>query len=174
VTGAIPPRCPDVVVVMGVAGAGKTTVGLALAAAMGRAFHDADDFHPPANVARMRAGVPLTDADRAPWLAALGELVAACIAAGAPAVLACSALRASYRAALVPPHAPPGAVAFVHLDASPALVAWRLGARQGHFMPAALAASQFAALEEPHDAIRVDAAAPVAEIVARLRERLPC
>lgn len=159
---------------MGVAGAGKTTVGRAFARATGRVFHDADDFHPPANVERMRRGVPLTDADRAPWLAALRDLVADSIAAGTPAVLACSALRDAYRAALVPAAAPPGAVCFVYLDASPALIERRLATRRGHFMPAALAASQFATLEEPYDAIRVDAALPVDEIVGDLQRVLGC
>ena len=166
--------CPHVVVVMGVAGAGKTTVGRALAAALGRAFHDADDFHPPANVERMRAGVPLTDADRAPWLAALRDLVARSIAEGTRAVLACSALREAYRAALLPAGAPAGALRFVHLDASPALIERRLRGRRGHFMPSTLAASQFATLEEPRDAIRVDAARPVDEIVGQLRDALAC
>lgn len=166
--------CPPILVVLGVAGAGKTTVGLALAAALGRAFYDADDYHPPANVDVMRRGVPLTDADRAPWLAALRALLVRCLAEGTPAVLACSALRTAYRAALVPPNARAGDVAFVYLDVTPAVAAARVAARAGHFMPAALVASQFAALEVPSDAVRVDAALPVADEVARVRRTLGC
>lgn len=156
------------------AGAGKTTVGLALAAALGRAFSDADDYHPPANVDAMRRGVPLTDADRAPWLAALRALLARALAEGTPVVLACSALRAAYRRALVPDGAAEGAVAFVYLDVTPETAARRVAARAGHFMPAALVASQFAALEVPGDAVRVDAALPVADAVAWVRRALGC
>ena len=166
--------CPPVIVVLGVAGAGKTTVGRALAAALGRAFYDADAYHPPANVEAMRRGVPLTDADRAPWLAALRARLARSLAEATPAVLACSALRAIYRAALVPADAAPGAVAFVYLDITPALAAARVAARPGHFMPPALVASQFAALEVPGDAVRVDAALPVAEAVALVQRALGC
>lgn len=171
---AAPARpCPVVLVVMGVAGAGKTTVGRALASALAWEFHDADDFHTAASVARMRRGTPLTDADRAPWLAALGAFVAARVAAGAPAVLACSALREHYRAALVPDGAE-AAVAFVLLDIVPALARARLRSRRGHFMPPSLVASQFRALEPPATALRVDAALPVPEIVARVRGAFGC
>ncbi len=162
---------------MGVSGAGKTTVGRALAAALGRDFHDADDFHPSENVERMRAGVPLTDADRASWLAALRLLVARCLAERTPAVLACSALRAAYRDALVPAPADGGSVRFVHLAVSPAEARRRLAARSGHFMPASLVDSQFAALESPgarDPALRVDAERPVAELVAEVRATLGC
>jgi gluconokinase len=155
---------------MGVTGAGKTTVGRALAAALGWAFFDADDFHPPANVDRMRRGVPLTDEDRAPWLAALRALLARRLAEGAPMVLACSALKQRYREALVPPDAPAGAVRFVHLDAARTLVARRLEQRRDHFMPATLVDSQLAALEEPEEgeALRLDAAQPVEASVERV------
>jgi gluconokinase len=163
---------PQVVIVMGVAGAGKTTVGRALAAALGWAFYDADDFHPPPSVACMRRGVPLSDDDRAPWLAALRALLARLLAEGTPAVLACSALKRAYRAALLPAGASAGAVRFVYLDAAPALARRRLEPHPGHFMPASLVDSQFATLEEPADAVRVDAALPVAEAVARARDAL--
>ena len=166
-------RCPAVVIVMGVTGAGKTTVGRALAASLGRDFVDADDFHPPASVAKMAGGEPLDDADRAPWLAALGAFVEERAATGPPAVLACSALRARYRALLAPPGVG-AAVAFVHLDVSPAVARERLRARTGHFMPAALVDSQFHTLEPPADALRVDAARPVAAIVAEVRRALGC
>lgn len=167
------PPCPLVLVVMGVTGAGKSTVGRALAGALGRDFADADDFHPAANVARMRGGEPLTDADRAPWLAALRAFVAGRVADGAPAVLACSALRERHRAALAPAGAG-AAVAFVFLDVTPALARERLLARRGHFMPPALVASQFDALEAPAAALHVDAALPVPEIVAAVRRAFGC
>jgi gluconokinase len=165
---------PAVVIVMGPAGAGKTTVGLALAGALGWAFHDADDFHDAGARARMQAGVPLTDADRAPWLARLAALVAGVLAGGGSAVLACSALRRGYRAALVPPDAPPGRVRLVHLDVPRAVLAARLTARAGHFAGPALLDSQLAALEPPGDdeplpALTVDATRPVPEIVAAVR-----
>jgi len=138
-----------VIVVMGPSGSGKTTVGVRLAAALGWPFYEGDDFHPPANVARMQAGIPLSDAERAPWLAALAAVIARCVAEGAPGVLACSALRRDYRRALVPPDAPAGAVRFVYLHAEPALLAARLAGRPGHFFAPALLPSQLAALEEP-------------------------
>ena len=176
--GSRPPvRCPGVIVVMGVSGAGKTTVGRALADALGRAFHDADDFHPAANVARMRAGIPLTDADRAPWLDALRALIGRCLTEGTPAVLACSALRQAYRDALLPAGAA-DAVAFVFLDVAPATAARRLAARTNHYMPASLLESQFATLELPsepsHAALRVDAEWPVDTLVAQVRDALGC
>lgn len=167
-------RCPTIIVVTGVSGAGKTTVGRALAADLGRAFHDADDFHPVTNVAKMRRGEPLTDADRTPWLAALAALIAGLAADRVPAVLACSALRRAYRAALVPPDARPGEVAFVHLEIGPALAEARLASRGGHFMPVALVASQFATLEAPDDAVRLDATLPVSAIVRHARAALGC
>ena len=160
---------PQAIIVMGVAGAGKTTVGQALAAALDWPFYDGDDFHPPANVAKMGAGVPLTDADRAPWLAALHALLAARLGAGQPLVLACSALKAAYRRQLAGEL--PG-VALLYLQASPALIAQRLQHRPGHFMPAALAESQFAALEPPAGVLTLDAARTVAELVAQARAAL--
>jgi gluconokinase len=168
------PRCPPVIVLMGIAGAGKTTVGQALAAALGRDFHDADDYHLPESIAAMRRGEPLTDTGRAPWLAALRALIARCAAEGPPIVLACSALRASYRAALAPPSQVPGAVAFVHLRLSPELARQRLAARPGHFMPVSLVASQVATLEEPPEGLQLDAALPVPELVAQVRRTLGC
>ena len=165
--------CPLVIVVMGVTGAGKSTVGRALADRLGRAFADADDFHPPANVAKMRGGTALDDDDRAPWLAALGAFVAGCVRDGTPAVLACSALREPHRHALVPSGAGPF-VRFVHLDVAPAVARERLQARPGHFMPPSLVDSQFAVLEPPAAALRVDAALPVEGIVRVVRESLGC
>ena len=163
-----------VIVVMGVAGAGKTTVGRRLAEALGWPFHDGDDHHSDAAVARMRAGEPLDDALRAPWLAALAALVAGHVAAGTSAVLACSALRRAYRGVLRPADAPAGAVRFVFLRAEPALLAQRLDERQGHFFAAPLLESQLATLEapdagEPSPTLTLDAGAPVEALVAEVR-----
>lgn len=131
------------VVVMGVSGAGKSTVGARLAARLGLPFADADDFHPPANVAKMSAGTPLTDADRWPWLDAIGAHLAA---SRHGAVVTCSALRRAYRDRLRA--ACPG-VRFVHLAGARAVIAARQAARRDHFMPPALLDSQFATLEPP-------------------------
>jgi gluconokinase len=158
----------EAIVVMGVAGAGKTVVGRALADSLGWTFVDADDFHSPANVERMRRGIALTDADRAPWLAELRRLIARRLAERRPVVLACSALRRGYREELAAGAPERDMVRFVYLDVSPALAARRLERRRGHFMPGALIDSQFAALEEPDDALRIDGALPVEEIVMRV------
>lgn len=173
---------PSVIVVMGPAGAGKSTVGRALAESIGWRFHDADDFHAAASVERMRRGEPLLDADRAPWLAALRAVIATELVAaaregggGVGAVLACSALTHAHRAALLPPDAPAGAVRFAYLRATPATLRARLEQRPGHFAPAALLASQLATLEEPdaaEDAVVVDGERPVGETVATLRRAL--
>lgn len=133
------------VVVMGVAGCGKSTVGGLLAARLGLQFVDADDLHPPSNVAKMSAGAPLTDDDRRPWLARVAEVLRAGGDDGAPAVVACSALRRSYRDALR--DGAGGDVAFVHLHGDRDLLARRIAARADHFMPPALLDSQLATLE---------------------------
>jgi gluconokinase len=152
-----------IVVVMGVTGAGKTTVGRLLARALGCEFLDADDYHPAANVAKMRAGEPLTDEDRAPWLARLNELLQA--RAAGSAVLACSALKQRYRDRLLA-GVPEGRL--VYLRGTKALIAARLEARRGHYMDPALLDSQFAALEEPADAIVADIGATPEVIAARV------
>ena len=162
----------QVIVVMGVAGVGKTTVGTALGRALGWRFHDADDFHSAANIAKMHRGEPLTDADRTPWLAALRALVAEALARGDHVVLACSALRQRYRDALVPGDAPAGAVRFVWLDAPAAVIADRLAHRGAHFAPPSLLPSQLQTLEPPTDAVLADATKPPAAIVAAVRESL--
>jgi gluconokinase len=154
-----------IIVVIGVMGAGKTTVGSALAARLGWRFFDADDFHSEENWAKLARGEPLGEADRSPWLARLREENARLIAAGESAVLACSALKQAYRDALVPPDAKAGDVRFVYLHAEPALTADRLSDRAGHRASAALLQSQFAALEEPRDALRLDTSAPVPALV---------
>jgi gluconokinase len=141
-----------IVVVMGVSGCGKTTVGRALAAALGWPFFDGDDFHPEANVARMAAGIALTDDDRWPWLDRMAAEMRAVQAGGGNAVLACSALRQAYRDRL----AAAGDVRFVHLVGDADTIGARLAARQHRYMPPTLLASQFATLEAPPDAITVD------------------
>lgn len=155
-----------IVVVMGVSGAGKTTVGAALAQALGWEFLDADDFHPPGNVAKMAAAIPLTDADRWPWLAKLNAALAALEADGASAVLACSALKESYRTCLM---AGLREARLVHLHGTLAFIRSRMQSRQHKYMPAALLESQFATLEPPADAIGIDAALGAAEAVDRIR-----
>ncbi len=157
----IPPAAA-VVVLMGVSGAGKTTVGLAAAGIAGVRFVDADSLHPPANVAKMAAGQPLDDDDRAPWLAA----VAAVLVTDAPCVVACSALRAAYRDRLRvdAPHA-----FFALLDLDRRALEGRVSAREGHFMPATLLDSQLETLEPPTAAEQVlllDASRPVEELAA--------
>jgi gluconokinase len=161
-----------VIVVMGIAGAGKTTVGRALAESLGCTFHDADDFHPAANVEKMRSGLPLDDADRAPWLATLHDLIARLVANGQPGVLACSALKQSYREALLPHDASRDAVTFVFLDVAPSVAERRLAGRRGHYMQASLVASQIATLETPRDALCLDGELPVPELVSRIRRAL--
>lgn len=139
-----------VVIVMGVSGSGKSTVGALLARRLGARFIEGDDHHPPANVEKMARGVPLDDADRRPWLAALAAEIRRRRAKNADAVAACSALKARYRA-LLADGLP--AVVFVYLKGDAALIRRRLGERPGHFMPEKLLASQLATLEEPTDAI---------------------
>lgn len=139
-----------VVIVMGVSGSGKSTVGALLARRLGARFIEGDDHHPPANVEKMARGVPLDDADRRPWLAALAAEIRRRRAKNADVVAACSALKARYRA-LLADGLP--AVVFVYLKGDAALIRRRLGERPGHFMPEKLLASQLATLEEPTDAI---------------------
>jgi gluconokinase len=154
---------PSVIVVMGVSGAGKTTVGRALASRLGWEFIEGDDFHSASNVAAMAAGHALTDEDRAPWLAALRRRIEDVIRAGGHAVVACSALKHSYRSVLAGDEGG-GAVQFVHLEVSPRELHRRLTHRH-HFMPAELLASQLATLEESRTAFRVDGEQPVETIV---------
>ncbi|MFM8985393.1 MAG: gluconokinase [Planctomycetia bacterium] len=137
---------PVAVVVMGVCGAGKTEVGRRLAAALGWEFRDADEFHPPANVAKMRAGTPLDDADRRPWLDALAGLLARAVDEHKGTVLACSALARRYRARLGLPNP---RIRLVHLDDATGAIRKRVEQRAGHFMPATLLDSQLALLERP-------------------------
>lgn len=157
-----------VVVLMGVAGSGKSTVGRLLAERAGATFYDADDFHPRANVEKMRDGVPLTDEDRLPWLGALRELIRDCLVRGVRAVLACSALKEEYRARLLVD----GRVKFVYLKGDYSLIEERLKNRRGHFMKPGMLDSQFDTLEEPRHALQVEVAAPPEEIVETIKDRL--
>jgi len=154
---------PRVILLMGVAGSGKTTVGRLLAQNLGWRFTDADDFHPPANVAKMSAGHPLTDDDRAPWLAALRAHIDARLAAGENTVIACSALKQAYRNTLI---IDPGCIKLVHLHGSRELLHARLLQRPGHFMKPALLDSQLADLAPPAYALVADIAQPPGEIAA--------
>lgn len=153
-------------IVMGVSGSGKTTVGTALARRLGWPFLEGDDFHPAANVAKMAAGHPLTDADRAPWLAALRRRIDEVLRDGESAVIACSALKHSYRSALAGNDT--DAVRFVQLDVPVEVLRERLEHRQGHFMPASLIGSQLATLEPSRTALRVDGTLPVEKIVDQI------
>jgi gluconokinase len=162
----------QIVIVMGVSGAGKTVVGRALAAALGWRFIDADDYHSAANIQKMHHGIALTDADRAPWLATLRELLRVAAARGERVVLACSALKQSYRAELHPDNVPASAEQLVYLDVPVNVLQERLSHRLGHFAPPELLASQLATLEKPADALWVDGTKPVAEIVDAIRAAL--
>ena len=158
-----------VVVLMGVSGSGKTTIGRALAQRLGWRFRDGDDYHPPANVEKMRAGRPLDDHDRGPWLDRLNALLRHDLAKGHPVVLACSALRQRYRDRLSAKV--PGTL-FVHLSGSFELIAARLQGRRHAYMPADLLRSQFDALEVPEEALTMDVALTVEEIVESIRARV--
>lgn len=154
---------PPLLTVMGVTGSGKTTVGAALAQRLRVPFADADDFHPPENVAKMSEGVPLDDADRLPWLHSIGAWLAGHADRGG--VVSCSALRRRYRDVLR--SAAPGQL-FVHLDGPPEVVARRVAGRPGHFMPASLVASQYETLEPLDDdeiGLRLDLDLSVDELV---------
>lgn len=151
---------------MGVSGTGKSTVGRGLAETLGLPFVEGDDLHPPANVAKMAAGIPLTDADRAPWL----DRIAAEL--GRPLIITCSALKRSYRDRL---RAAAPDLVLVYLHGSPELLASRMAQRDGHFMPQSLLESQLATLEEPsadEDAIPVDVELRPDEIVELVVDRL--
>jgi gluconokinase len=156
-----------IVILMGVTGTGKTTVGHALAQATGWTFADADDFHSEANKEKMHSGIPLTDADRAPWLAALHRQIFQWTSQNQNAILACSALKESYRDTLAQ-GLPPNAIRWVYLTGPVDLIRQRLQARHGHYMPALLLPSQLATLEPPRDAIRIEVNQPVPTMVQEI------
>jgi gluconokinase len=160
------------VIVMGVSGCGKTTVGRALARDLALEFLDADDFHPAASVSKMAEGIALTDDDRWPWLDAIAAAVHEHALHGRGAVIACSALKEAYRQRLRRGFGGAAETRIVYLKGDAATIAPRLASRSGHFMPASLLASQFAALEEPGDAIVIDIRRTVDEQVRQIATAL--
>lgn len=161
-----------VIVLMGVSGSGKSTIGAGLSRRLGWPFRDADSFHPPANVEKMSRGVPLTDDDRWPWLDAIAQWIDQQREAGEPGIVSCSALKAAYRQRIV------GArrdVQLVYLKGNLSLIGQRLRARKHHFMPASLLQSQFATLEEPgpgEGALEISIAMPPRRIIDTIVKRL--
>ncbi len=160
---------PPTVVVMGVSGAGKSAVGRRLASALGTRFADGDDYHPAANVAKMAAGQPLDDDDRAPWLARLREVIEDGLRSGDGVVVACSALKERYRDAL---SGGDPRVRFVYLEGDAATIARRMRRRRGHYMKVDLLPSQLEALEPPTDAIALDIREPLPAVVRHALEAL--
>jgi gluconokinase len=167
----MPKNHPQAVILMGVAGSGKTAVGMRVAQQLDWIFLDADNFHPPANIEKMKHGIPLNDQDRAPWLQRLHDELQHQMAASHSVILACSALKESYRKVLHDAVSPP---TLVYLDVDPETIRDRLQHRSAHFFPKELMESQFAALEKPNDAIIVDARKPldavVDQVIRALRE----
>jgi gluconokinase len=164
----------QVAVVMGVSGSGKTTIGKPLAQRLGWVFKEGDDLHPAANIAKMKSGQPLDDADRAPWLAAIADAVDGWRRRGTPGVITCSALKRAYRRQLVGDR---DDVRLVYLCGSRAAIGRRLAGRHGHFMPASLLDSQFATLEEPgpdENPITVSIDQPVDAAIERIAAALTC
>src|SRR5687767_9940460 len=156
-------------ILMGVSGSGKTTIGKALASKLGWDFYDADDFHPPENITKMEQGIPLNDSDRAPWLASLHDLIESYLARNRPAVLACSALKERYRQKLLEGN---HGVQLIYLKGSYELLWSRMSARTDHYMKPEMLQSQFEALEEPAHAIVIDVSHSVEEIVQEILQQL--
>jgi gluconokinase len=158
-----------IIIVMGVSGSGKTTIGTQLAEALDWTFVDADDFHSAANVEKMRRGIPLTEEDRRPWLSALRSQITKWLEQHHSIVLACSALRARYRRELL---VDPSRMRLVYLKGPYGLFERRLAGRKAHFMRRELLASQYAALEEPDEAVVIDASLRPQDIVHEIKKRL--
>jgi len=152
-------------IVMGVSGCGKSSVGQALAQYLGWDFYDADNFHPPENLAKMTNGIPLTDSDRIPWLASLRELISSSLKADSPGVLACSALKERYRQQLMDGNK---GVQIVYLKGSYDLIWSRMERRADHYMKPHMLKSQFESLEEPTNALTIDISMPLDEIVQEI------
>ncbi len=161
-----------IVILMGVTASGKTTVGQKLAEVSGCEYAEGDDYHSAANKQKMHAGIPLTDEDRAPWLASLHEVLLGWEREGKSGVLACSALRQAYRD-LLSANIPPAHLQFVLLEVPRVILEQRLAHRLDHYMSPALLESQIATLEMPHDALRVDGTAPVEQVVQQIISGLP-
>jgi gluconokinase len=155
-------------IVMGVSGCGKSSVGEALAERLGWDFYDADDFHPPENVAKMASGTPLNDSDRAPWLASLHDMISSNLTKNRPGVLACSALKERYRQQLMDGNE---GVQIVYLKGSYALIWSRMEARTDHYMKPHMLKSQFETLEEPKNALTIDISMSVDDIVKTIISR---
>ena len=159
------------ILVVGVSGCGKSSVGKMLAERLEWDFYDADDFHPPKNIAKMEKGIPLDDSDRAPWLTFLHDLIAESLKSNKPGVLACSALKERYRQRLLDGNEN---VQLIYLKGSYELIWPRLSTRRGHYMKPQMLKSQFDALEEPADALTIDISMPVDKIVRKIiRESFP-
>jgi len=156
-------------IVMGVSGSGKTSVGKTLAEHLGWNFYDADDFHPPENVAKMANGIPLNDSDRAPWLAALHDLISSSLTQNKPGVLACSALKERYRLQMLDGN---NGVQLVYLKGTYDLIWSRMIARKEHYMKPHMLESQFEALEEPANALTIDISSLVDEILSKVLEQM--
>ena len=154
---------------MGVAGSGETAFGQMLAERLGWDFFDADDFHPSENIAKMAAGIPLDDSDREPWLAALANLLASTLQAGKHPVLACSALKDSYRKKLLNGK---NDIALIYLKGSYDLIWSRISARQGHYMKPTMLQSQFEILEEPESTLVLDVSMTLEEMVMTVMEKM--
>lgn len=162
------PAPTRVIVLMGVSGSGKSTVGNALASALGWEFRDADSFHPPANIEKMSRGIPLTDTDRGPWLAAIAAWIDDRLRTGKPGIVSCSALKRAYRRVLLDGRS---GVGLVYLQGDFGLIAARMAARRDHFMPPALLQSQFQTLQEPgpdEPALAVSIDMPADQIAQRI------
>jgi gluconokinase len=159
-----------IILIMGVSGAGKTTIGRELAATLGWRFCDGDEFHSPEHIEQLRRGIPLTDEDRQPWLARIHAAIGEWISCREQVVLACSVLKASYRETVLSGYE--HSVRIVYLKASKSLLQQRLTDRAGHFMGASLLASQWDILEEPTEALVIDAAEPLPLILGQIRSGL--
>ena len=159
---------PTGFLIMGVSGSGKTTVGEALAQNLGWDFFDADDFHPAENIAKMTKGIPLSDSDRAPWLASLHQLLSATLKSNRHPILACSALKEKYRTQLLNGV---GGVEIIYLKGTYELIWSRMSVREGHYMKPEMLRSQFAALEEPEEVLVLDVSMSVEDMIDKIMSR---